>query len=119
MENFIQYLNEPTVNTQIFPHVVHGFLDTNPAIREQTVKAMLLLAPKLNENNLNVELMKHFARLQARDAQGPIRCNTTVCLGKIAPYLNPAVSSPTSNIPPTSPRYSLYLTLAVSTRTSP
>ncbi|CAH2325292.1 N-terminal kinase [Pelobates cultripes] len=89
MENFIQYLNEPTVNTQIFPHVVHGFMDTNPAIREQTVKSMLLLAPKLNENNLNVELMKHFARLQARDDQGPIRCNTTVCLGKIAPYLNP------------------------------
>ncbi|CAI9544514.1 unnamed protein product [Staurois parvus] len=90
MENFIQYLNEPTVNAQIFPHVVHGFMDTNPAIREQTVKSMLLLAPKLNENNLNVELMKHFARLQARDDQGPIRCNTTVCLGKIASYLNPA-----------------------------
>ncbi|XP_018409826.1 PREDICTED: N-terminal kinase-like protein [Nanorana parkeri] len=89
MENFIQYLNEPTVNTQIFPHVVHGFTDTNPAIREQTVKSMLLLAPKLNENNLNVELMKHFARLQARDDQGPIRCNTTVCLGKIASYFNP------------------------------
>nr|XP_020670750.1 N-terminal kinase-like protein [Pogona vitticeps] len=88
MENFIQYLNEPTVNNQIFPHVVHGFLDTNPAIREQTVKSMLLLAPKLNENNLNVELMKHFARLQARDDQGPIRCNTTVCLGKIGPYLS-------------------------------
>ncbi|XP_067328646.1 N-terminal kinase-like protein [Anolis sagrei] len=88
MENFIQYLNEPTVNNQIFPHVVHGFLDTNPAIREQTVKSMLLLAPKLNESNLNVELMKHFARLQARDDQGPIRCNTTVCLGKIGPYLS-------------------------------
>ncbi|KAJ1106536.1 hypothetical protein NDU88_003937 [Pleurodeles waltl] len=88
MENFIQYLNEATVNSQIFPHVVHGFLDTNPAIREQTVKSMLLLAPKLNETNLNVELMKHFARLQSKDDQGPIRCNTTVCLGKIAPYLN-------------------------------
>ncbi|XP_066108119.1 N-terminal kinase-like protein isoform X5 [Saccopteryx bilineata] len=98
MEQFIQYLDEPTVNTQIFPHVVHGFLDTNPAIREQTVKAhsfpvptlqsMLLLAPKLNEANLNVELMKHFARLQAKDEQGPIRCNTTVCLGKIGSYLS-------------------------------
>ncbi|XP_059574404.1 N-terminal kinase-like protein isoform X2 [Alligator mississippiensis] len=88
MENFIQYLTEPVVNTQIFPHVMHGFLDTNPAIREQTVKSMLLLAPKLSESNLNVELMKHFARLQARDEQGPIRCNTTVCLGKIGPYLS-------------------------------
>lgn len=53
---------------------------------------MLLLAPKLNDNNLNVELMKHFARLQARDEQGPIRCNTTVCLGKIGPYLSVSVS---------------------------
>ncbi|XP_041704694.1 N-terminal kinase-like protein isoform X4 [Coregonus clupeaformis] len=88
MEQFIQYLNDAAVNSQIFPHVVHGFTDTNPAIREQTVKSMLLLAPKLNESNLNQELMKHFARLQARDEQGPIRCNTTVCLGKIAPYLN-------------------------------
>ncbi|KAK2891001.1 hypothetical protein Q8A67_013644 [Cirrhinus molitorella] len=88
MEQFIQYLNEAAVNSQIFPHVVHGFTDTNPAIREQTVKSMLLLAPKLSETNLNQELMRHFARLQARDDQGPIRCNTTVCLGKIAPYLN-------------------------------
>ena len=38
MEQFIQYLNEAAVNNQIFPHVVHGFTDTNPAIREQTVK---------------------------------------------------------------------------------
>ncbi|XP_055487262.1 N-terminal kinase-like protein isoform X1 [Leucoraja erinacea] len=88
MEQFIQYLNEATVNGQIFPHVVHGFSDTNPAIREQTVKSMLLLAPKLNEQNLNMELMKHFARLQTKDDQGPIRCNTTVCLGKISCYLN-------------------------------
>ncbi|XP_048449954.1 N-terminal kinase-like protein, partial [Rhincodon typus] len=88
MEQFIQYLNEATVNAQIFPHVVQGFMDTNPAIREQTVKSMLLLAPKLSDNNLNVELMKHFARLQAKDDQGPIRCNTTVCLGKISSYLN-------------------------------
>lgn len=40
MEQFIQYLNEAAVNSQIFPHVVHGFTDTNPAIREQTVKVV-------------------------------------------------------------------------------
>lgn len=53
---------------------------------------MLLLAPKLNETNLNQELLRHFARLQSKDDQGPIRCNTTVCLGKIAPYLNAGVA---------------------------
>lgn len=58
-----------------------------------TLQSMLLLAPKLNEANLNVELMKHFARLQAKDEQGPIRCNTTVCLGKIGSYLSANVSA--------------------------
>lgn len=57
------------------------------------IQSMLLLAPKLNETNLNQELMRHFARLQAKDEQGPIRCNTTVCLGKIASYLNAGVKS--------------------------
>lgn len=55
------------------------------------LQSMLLMAPKLNETNLNQELMRHFARLQSRDEQGPIRCNTTVCLGKIASYLNAGV----------------------------
>lgn len=59
------------------------------------MQSMLLLAPKLNETNLNQELMRHFARLQARDEQGPIRCNTTVCLGKIASYLNAGVKNKT------------------------
>ena len=54
---------------QIFSHVVTGFLDTSPALREHTVRASLLLAPKLNYNNLNVELLKYFARLQAKDDQ--------------------------------------------------
>ena len=58
---------------QIFSHVVTGFLDTSPALREHTVRASLLLAPKLNYNNLNVELLKYFARLQAKDDQVGIK----------------------------------------------
>ena len=50
------------------------------------------MAPKLNVKNLNTELLKHFAKTQAKDDQGGIRTNTTICLGKIACYLNPAVS---------------------------
>ncbi|XP_033110396.1 N-terminal kinase-like protein isoform X2 [Anneissia japonica] len=89
LESFIEYIQPAVVNDQIFPHICHGFMDTNPAIRESTVKAMILLAPKLSDHNLNVEVMKHFARLQSKDSQGGIRTNTTVCLGKIACYLNP------------------------------
>ncbi|XP_063831446.1 N-terminal kinase-like protein isoform X2 [Ostrinia nubilalis] len=91
LDQFIMHLQNSTVNDQIFPQVVHGFLDTNPIIREQTVKSIVHLAPKLNYNNLNVEVLKHFARLQAKDDQGGIRTNTTVCLGKVATHLHPQI----------------------------
>ena len=90
----MDHLSPTIVNDQVFPQVIHGFMDTNPVIREATVKSMIHLAPKLNYNNLNVELMKHFARLQARDDQGGIRTNTTICLGKIAGFLHPQVQMP-------------------------
>ncbi|KAK5972095.1 HEAT repeat protein [Trichostrongylus colubriformis] len=51
---------------------------------------MVPLAEKLNFNNLNVELMKYLARLQGADEHGGIRTNTTICLGKIASYLDPS-----------------------------
>lgn len=40
---------------------------------------------------MNVEVLRHFARLQAKDDQGGIRTNTTVCLGNIAKHLHPQV----------------------------
>ncbi|XP_034250810.1 N-terminal kinase-like protein [Thrips palmi] len=91
LELFIGHLQSATVNDQIFPQIAHGFMDTNPTIREQTVKSIIHLAPKLNYNNLNVEVLRHFARLQARDDQAGIRTNTTVCLGKIAQHLHPQI----------------------------
>ncbi|CAG9565364.1 unnamed protein product [Danaus chrysippus] len=91
LDQFIMHLHNATVNDQIFPQVVHGFLDTNAIIREQTVKSIVHLAPKLNYNNINVEVLRHFARLQSKDDQGGIRTNTTVCLGKIATHLHPQI----------------------------
>ena len=52
---------------------------------------MLHLASKLSYNNLNEDLLNHFGRLQARDEEGGIRTNTTVCLGKIACHLHPSI----------------------------
>ncbi|KAG1665264.1 N-terminal kinase-like protein [Nymphon striatum] len=89
MESLTDHLQSGTVNDAIFPQLVQGFMDTSPVIREETVKCMLYLAPKLNYNNLNVEVMKHLAKIQAKDEQGGIRTNTTVCLGKIACHLHP------------------------------
>lgn len=91
MEHYIGHLQPSTINDQIFPQIANGFLDTNPMIREQTIKSVIHLSPKLNYNNLNVEILRHFARLQSKDEQGGIRTNTTVCLGKIAQHLHPQI----------------------------
>ncbi|XP_056366406.1 LOW QUALITY PROTEIN: N-terminal kinase-like protein [Oenanthe melanoleuca] len=89
LEEFIEFLPEATVDSQIFPHVAHGFLDSNPAIREQTVKSMVLLAPKLGEGRRGAELPRLLLRVQGGDALGPLRCNATLCLGRLAPHLPP------------------------------
>jgi SCY1-like protein 1 len=78
------------LTVQDFSNLVTGFLDTNPAVRESTVKAMVVFAEKLNHNNLNMDLMKYLAKLQGSDDQPGIRTNTTICLGKIACYLDPS-----------------------------
>lgn len=36
-------------------------------------------------------MLRHFARLQAKDEGPGIRTNTTVCLGKIAQHLHPQI----------------------------
>lgn len=36
----IGHLQSSTVNEQIFPHIANGFMDTNPTIREQTIKVI-------------------------------------------------------------------------------
>lgn len=88
LDSYVNLLANNVINDQIFPQIVQGFLDSNFTIREQTVKSMLHLAPKLSALNLNEELIKHLTRLQSRDEEGGIRANTTICLGKIAKHLS-------------------------------
>lgn len=38
LEVFAKHLMSDTVNDQIFPHIANGFIDSNPVIREHTVK---------------------------------------------------------------------------------
>ena len=38
MELFAEHLQTSTVNDKIFPNVVQGFMDTNPVVREHTIK---------------------------------------------------------------------------------
>lgn len=79
----IDHLSQKIVTNQIFPQMVTGFGDLAPVVREQTVKAVLVVVPKLSDRVINGELLRHLAKT-ANDDQPGIRTNTTICLGKIA-----------------------------------
>ncbi|KAJ1503369.1 hypothetical protein HMI56_002183, partial [Coelomomyces lativittatus] len=86
LETFVDRFDSKTIQSQIFPAVVLGFSDVVPVIREQTLKSMVLLAPKLNERMLNQDVMKYIGRSQT-DVEPTIRTNACVCLAKLAPSL--------------------------------
>ena len=71
---------------------VTGFTDVAPVVREQTVKAVLTIVPKLTDRIINGELLRYLAKT-ANDEQPGIRTNTTICLGRIAKNLGQSVST--------------------------
>ncbi|KAI9143544.1 armadillo-type protein [Paraphysoderma sedebokerense] len=87
LETFIDRLDNKVVNDKIFGSIASGFSDVVPLIREQTVKAMLLVAPKLSERTINNDLLRYLGKCQADEEPG-IRTNTTICLGKISKHLS-------------------------------
>lgn len=84
----IDHLSQKVVTDKIFPQMVTGFGDLAPIVREQTVKAVLVVINKLSDRVINGELLRHLAKT-ANDEQPGIRTNTTICLGKIARNLGP------------------------------
>ncbi|USW58876.1 Putative protein kinase domain, armadillo-like helical [Septoria linicola] len=83
LPHMIDHLSQKIVSDKIFPQMVTGFGDLAPVVREQTVKAVLVVVPKLTDRIVNGELLRHLAKT-ANDEQPGIRTNTTICLGKIA-----------------------------------
>ena len=41
LDQFVEHLNPTVVNDKIFPNLVHGFSDTNPVVRESTIKVCI------------------------------------------------------------------------------
>ncbi|KAG0136547.1 armadillo-type protein [Tuber indicum] len=88
LPKMIGHLSNRVVNDKVFPEMLTGFSDVAPIVREQTVKAVLVVVPKLSDRNVNGDLLKYLAKTQ-NDEQPGIRTNTTICLGKIARNLGP------------------------------
>ncbi|KAI1113948.1 armadillo-type protein [Nemania sp. NC0429] len=86
LPSMIDRLPQKVVNDKIFPHMVSGFTDLAPVVREQTLKSVLVVINKLSDRVINGELLKYLAKM-ANDEQPGIRTNTTICLGKIAKNL--------------------------------
>jgi len=88
LPSFVDVLPYKVVDMDIFPAVVMGLADTNPVVREATIRSVVHLAPKLSSKNLNDVLVNHLMNLQLKDEQGGIRTNATVCIAKIAHLLS-------------------------------
>uniref|UniRef100_A0A7S1PNR1 Protein kinase domain-containing protein n=1 Tax=Neobodo designis TaxID=312471 RepID=A0A7S1PNR1_NEODS len=74
------------VREQIWDHYARGFTHKSPEIRELTVRSLIHFAKHLSETTVAGEVVKHLTALQ-QDREGPIRTNSTICLGMVAPFM--------------------------------
>ncbi|KAJ1812335.1 Nuclear aminoacylation-dependent tRNA export pathway component [Coemansia sp. RSA 2598] len=82
MDSFIPSVPASVVGKQVFPNFGTGYLDAAPAIREATVKASLVVAPKISSKALNNDMVRQLVRLVG-DPEPGIRTNTLICIGKL------------------------------------
>jgi len=88
MEAYLEHVSQEQMEV-LYEQLANGFADGTAFLRELTLKTMLLVAPRLSQRTLTVNLLKHLAKLQM-DEEPAIRANTTICLGNIARYLGEA-----------------------------
>lgn len=86
LPQMIDRLSQKDISNKIYVAMATGFTDDAPIVREQTVKAVLIIIGKLTDRIINGELLRYLAKT-ANDPQPGIRTNTTICLGKIAKNL--------------------------------
>ncbi|TIA87050.1 hypothetical protein E3P99_03415 [Wallemia hederae] len=87
LERYIDVLSNKIVVNELWPQLLTGFNDTAAVIREATIKAVLLVSPKLSDRILNNELLKQLAKAQL-DPEPSIRTNTCILIGKLTPKLS-------------------------------
>ena len=92
ISSYVAFLTTDVVSNQIYPHLIHGFNDTSVPIREHTIQAVGVLAPKLSPALVNQNLLKHLAKSQM-DSQSMVRVKTNLCLAQLAPYLDVSTRS--------------------------
>ena len=74
------------VNKRVFDMLLVGFSDANALMREETLKSLVHIVDKLDENLTNDKLPRCIASLQG-DGEPSIRTNAVIFLGRIIPRL--------------------------------
>jgi SCY1-like protein 1 len=90
ISRFVRHVPDKLADETLFPAMSTSFNDEDPFLRELTLKAVLVLAPKLTQRT-HGNLLKFLSKLQI-DPEPPIRANTTILLGNIARYLAEATA---------------------------
>uniref|UniRef100_A0A0K3CH41 FGENESH: predicted gene_7.86 protein n=1 Tax=Rhodotorula toruloides TaxID=5286 RepID=A0A0K3CH41_RHOTO len=86
LERYADKLQNKDVNEKVWPHLQTGFGDVVPVIREATVKAIPLIATKLNDRILNNDLLRVLSKTQT-DVEPGIRTNTCILLSRLSRHL--------------------------------
>ncbi|GAA6047618.1 hypothetical protein JCM3770_001591 [Rhodotorula araucariae] len=86
LDKYAERLSAKDVNERVWPHLQTGFGDVVPVIREATVKAIPLIATKLNDRILNNDLLRVLGKTQT-DVEPGIRTNTCILLSRLSRHL--------------------------------
>ena len=88
IDQYAQHLSAELVNDTIFRHVITGFHDSQPILREATMKSMPHFVGKLSPEHLQQALV--LLSKSQQDPEPAIRTNTTFSLAKSALHFNAA-----------------------------
>ena len=88
IDQYAGHLSAELINDTIFRHVVTGFHDSQPILREVTMKSMPLFVAKLSPEHLQQALVL-LSKMQ-QDPEPAIRTNTTYSIAKSAVNFNAA-----------------------------
>ena len=83
VSSFADLMEKKAFEKEFVLEIFSGFSDSHPAIREATLRAVLVFAPKLKPSAILQKLLPHVSRLQ-RDPEAPIRIHACIAVGKIA-----------------------------------
>ncbi len=89
MPEYVHALPSSTLNAEVFTHTMAGFSDTQPLLREATVKAAACMAAHLNKTNVNTVLVRALAKCMV-DTVPSVRVNSVIAICTMAPHLEAA-----------------------------